>query len=308
MKRIEGTFLQFWWSMREVAPAQWEREFVAMRRAGMQTVILQWTQSDGRDLFEAPDPFPQILDIAHKQKMRFVFGLRHDGRWWREWGSADYLRAETKESASLAREVHRRYGKHPAFAGFYIPYELWDAAFTDAQMRQLREMLVGIGRTCRELAPNKPIFLAPFFAGLISPERFEQVWLSLLEGHPVDVVALQDGVGARGWDDELEQKVPPYFAAMQRACRQRGVKLWCDLECFRLTNNDPSRPQFAPASAERIVRQLRAVSPYVERVVTFDFYHYMSPYRGEAQKALYEGYLATVGSRRSNLPASDGSR
>lgn len=66
------------------------------------------------------------------------------------------------------------------------------------------------------------------------------------------------------------------------------------LECFRLTNNNPSRPSFAPAPPEQIVQQLKAISPYVERVVTFDFYHYMSPYRGEAQKELYDGYLRLV--------------
>jgi hypothetical protein len=37
------------------------------------------------------------------------------------------------------------------------------------------------------------------------------------------------------------------------------------------------------------------VSPYVEQVVIFDFYHYMSPYRGEAHRALYEGYLKAIG-------------
>ena len=39
------------------------------------------------------------------------------------------------------------------------------------------------------------------------------------------------------------------------------------------------------------MRQLAAVSPYVDKVVTFDFFHYMSPLRGEPQRRLYEGYL-----------------
>jgi hypothetical protein len=294
VKLIEGTFLQFQTAMREVSPAQWAQELDAMRAVKMHTIILQWTQVDGQNLFEPPDPFPTILELAHQRRMKFVFGLRHDSRWWREWGNAEYLREEARESAALAREVYRRYGKHPAFAGFYIPYELWDGSFTDAQLKNLRELLHTVGTVCRQLAPGKPVFLAPFFAGLLPPERFEQLWLKLLQGKPVDVVALQDGVGARGWDEQIEERVPPYFAAMQRACRQQGVKLWCDLECFRLTNANPSRPQFAPASAERVIRQLRVVSPYVERVVTFDFYHYMSPYRGEAHKALYEGYLKAI--------------
>lgn len=294
VKRLEGTFLQFWWGMRDVAPEQWEREATAMQTAGLRIIILQWIQADGKNLYEPPDPFPQLLDIAHQQKMQVVFGLRHDSRWWREWGNAEYLLAEARESIAVARAVHRLYGKHPVFAGFYIPYEIWDGSFTKAQVAQMTQFLRTVGYACRQIAPSKPVFVAPFFAGLLPPERFEQLWLALLKDKPVDVVALQDGVGARGWDEEIEKRVPPYFAAMQKACRQRGVKLWCDLECFRLTNNVPSRPAFAPASAERIVRQLKAVSPYVERVVTFDFYHYMSPYRGEAQRALYEGYLRLV--------------
>lgn len=299
MKLIEGTFLQFHAGMREVSATQWAKELDAMRTAKMRTIILQWTQADGKNLFDPPDPFPTILDLAHQRGMKVVFGLRYDGRWWSEWGNAEYLREEAKESVALAREVHRRYGKHPAFAGFYIPYELWDGSFTDVQVENLREMLRAIGSACRQIAPGEPVMLAPFFAGLLSPERFEQLWLSLLQDKPVDVVALQDGVGARGWDEQIEQRVPPYFAAMQRACKRRGVELWCDLECFRLTNNNPVRPAFAPASAERILRQLKAVSPYVKRVVTFDFYHYMSPYRGEAQKALYEGYLSLVAGKQA---------
>lgn len=294
MKLIEGTFLQFQVGMREVSPAQWAQELDVMRAVKIHTIILQWTQADGKNLFDPPDPFPAILELARQRRMKFIFGLRHDSRWWREWGNAEYLREEARESVALAREVHRRYGKHPAFAGFYIPYELWDGSWTETQVENLRELLRTIGGACRQLAPGKPVFLAPFFAGLLPPERFEQLWLKLLQGRPVDVVALQDGVGARGWDEQIEERVPPYFAAMQRACRQQGVKLWCDLECFRLTNADPSRPQFAPASAERVMRQLRVVSPYVERVVIFDFYHYMSPYRGEAHKALYERYLKAI--------------
>jgi hypothetical protein len=295
VKRIEGTFIQFWASMRDIGVAQWQREFAAMHALGFHTVILQWTQAEGKNLFEPPDPFPTLTDLAHQRGMKVIFGLRHDNRWWREWGNAEYLREEARESVALAREVYRRYGKHPAFGGFYIPYELWDGSFNEAQMENLRELLHTIGRACRQLAPSSPVILAPFFAGLLSPERFEQMWLKLLQGRPVDVVALQDGVGARGWDDQIEERVTPYFAAMHRACRQHGVKLWCDLECFRLTNANPSRPQFAPASAERVIRQLRVVSPYVERVVIFDFYHYMSPYRGEAHRALYEGYLKAIG-------------
>lgn len=294
MKTIEGTFLQFWASMREIDAAGWARELDAMRTAKIHLLVVQWVQSDGYNLFEPPDPFPLLLDLARQRGMRVLFGLRHDSRWWRECTDAEYLRQEGEASIALARQVHHRYGRHPAFAGFYIPYELWDGAFTEAQIARFRDLLQRVGSACRQLAPGKQVLLAPFFTATLSPARFEALWLQLLQHRPVDVVALQDGVGARGWDEQIEQRLPPYFAAMRRACQRRRVALWSDLECFRLANNDPDRPRFVPASAERLLRQLKAVSPYVERVITFDFYHYMSPYRGEAQKTLYEGYLRAL--------------
>jgi hypothetical protein len=46
-----------------------------------------------------------------------------------------------------------------------------------------------------------------------------------------------------------------------------------------------------PASVERILKQIDAESPFVTSFVMFDFFHYMSPRRGAAQKKLYEDYL-----------------
>jgi len=197
--------------MRDVGSKRWEREVNAMHTAGLHTMILQWTQAEGKNLFEPPDPFAQLLDIAHRRKMRVVFGLRHDERWWHEWGSAVYLREEAKQSVTLAREVFLRYGKHPAFAGSYIPYEIWDAPFTETQAAQIGELLATIGHACRQMAPGKPVLLAPFFAGLLPPERFEQLRLSLLKERPVDVVALQDGVGARAGTRRPRNGCRPIF-------------------------------------------------------------------------------------------------
>ncbi len=58
MKLIEGTFLQFHAGMREVSAAQWAKELDAMRAAKMRMIILQWTQADGKNLFDPPGPVP----------------------------------------------------------------------------------------------------------------------------------------------------------------------------------------------------------------------------------------------------------
>ena len=47
-----------------------------------------------------------------------------------------------------------------------------------------------------------------------------------------------------------------------------------------------------------MIRQLEAVAPHVERIVTFDFFHYISPFRGAAQRELYEGYRRYLSGKR----------
>jgi hypothetical protein len=111
----------------------------------------------------------------------------------------------------------------------------------------------------------------------------------LLDGAGIDIMMVQDGVGARGWDANLEEKVVPFFRMFAEVCKRHGVSLWCDLESFR--RKDPEKETgFLPTDPDRLARQLKAVAPFVETIVTFDFFHYMSPHRGDAQRALYDGY------------------
>jgi hypothetical protein len=75
---------------------------------------------------------------------------------------------------------------------------------------------------------------------------------------------------------------------MRAACDATGVEMWADTEIFH-HGKDPSRSE--PATIDRIKRQLAAESPFVRSFVMFDFFHYMSPHRGHAQKSLYKDYL-----------------
>lgn len=294
VRPMDGAFLQLH-DLHKIPIQEWGRELDAMRTVKMSVAVLNWTEADGRKLFSDPDPLPAMLDEAGKHGMKVVLGLRWDKEWWKQSGDAKYLAAEAGRNVALAEELQRRYADRPAFFGYYLPHELWDGPYSDAQVAALHRFLMTVGRGCHRTAPGKPVLIAPFFSRRpIPPADFERLWLRLLEDAPVDIVALQDGVGAQGIDEDFEARIVPYFAALQRACRKRNVKAWCDLESFRLTNGNPDRPAFEPAAIARVRRQMAAVQPYVVGTITFDFYHYMSPYRGEKQKALYEGYRALI--------------
>lgn len=291
--RLDGGFIQYQeWMMRLNADA-WHRELDAMRRAKMRIVVLQYLASGEQRFIPAragaTDPTAVILDYADRHDMEVYVGLSSDEGWWKQATDAAYLDGAARACLRLADEAWRRYGKHRSFAGWYLPQELWDASLDDGQIARLRGFFRRVSDGCKRLSGPRPVAIAPFFSGISKPEVVERVYGALLEGSGIDIVMPQDGVGARGWDDQVESRVVPYFRAFRGACLRAGAAMWSDLESFRRADTGRG---FQPTTAERVSRQITAEAPFVERFVTFDFFHYMSPHRGEAQKRLYDDYVA----------------
>lgn len=289
--RIEGSFIQYSdWMMKQTR-AEWRRELDAARAAGMRTIIIQWLALGDRDYMNAPaaeDATRIILEYADRHGMHVYLGLASDDAWWKRWGERDYLDSAARKCEATAERAWKRYGAHRSMAGWYIPHELWDAPFTADQVALLRGFYRRISDRCKRLSAGKPVATAPFFSGLTPPARVADLYADLLTSSGLDIVMLQDGVGARGWDGEVETRVTPYFSAFRDACVRAGVELWSDLECFRLKSGQGGG--FEPAAPGRVLEQLAAAAPFVRRFVTFDFFHYMSPSRGDAARALYQGY------------------
>jgi hypothetical protein len=194
----------------------------------------------------------------------------------------------SKASMRVADQAWKRYGHYFAFAGWYLSPELRDANYSSYHVSEIRAFWRQVGDYCRALSGGKPVAIAPAMSGLIGPETFQRTCTALLIGSGIDIVMFQDGVRARRWNTNLEARVVPYFRAMQSACRLAHAKLWSDIEIFQKAGQGAGS---VPAPIERIQRQLAAESPFVESFVMFEFFHYMSPWRGEAQKELYEDYL-----------------
>ena len=289
---IEGTFIQYQdWMMKMDARA-WRRELDAMRRAGLRLVIIQWLQTESSrfipDDTTATDPTRVILEYADAHDMRVFVGLAYADFWWKRINDVDYLAHTSVKNMRLADEVWKRYGRHRSFAGWYFPQELRDANYPSQHFSRIRDFLKQLGDHCRALSGGKPVSMAPAVAGLETPDVFRDVYISILMGSGVDILIFQDGVGARDWGADLEERITPYFRAMRAACDAAGVEMWADTEVFH-HRGGPSRSE--PATIDRIKRQLAAESPFVKSFVMFDFFHYMSPYRGGAQKKLYKDYL-----------------
>jgi hypothetical protein len=75
------------------------------------------------------------------------------------------------------------------------------------------------------------------------------------------------------------------------------VKFWSDLEVFDIRD-------WSPAPAERIISQAKTVTPYVEKIVIWEFNHYMSPHRWEKGEKLYEDYRKSLLEQSSTTPTA----
>ena len=294
---LSGGFIQLQRWMMELTPDQWIRELDAMHAAGLDTIIIQYLEYGQHSFIptseKATDPTREILRYADAHEMRVFLGTKVDDGWW-NW-DADYLDRSLADRKRLIRTIHSRYAAHRSFSGWYLSEEV-SGHLSPARVRLLRGYFRSQSDVCKSLR-NQPVAFAPFFSHLTSLESMRTIYQELLDGAGIDVVMLQDGVGARDWDRDLEERIVPFFRMFHEVCKGRGVALWSDLESFQHKLPGP-QGNFVPTTTARLIRQLRAVAPHVERIVTFDFFHYMSPYRGTPQRELYEGYLRYQNGRR----------
>lgn len=294
--RLDGGFIQYQPWMMNLSPEDWRAEMADFRRAGMKTLILQWLASGDASFLAGEgqrDPTRVILEEADRIGMQVFLGLAMDNAWWNRWNDDAFLDKIAGRSAALAREIRHRYGQHASFGGWYVPLETWDQDYTPEEVTRLRRCFRSISDACKRESGERPVAISPFISGKASPEVLGRVYASLLKDSGIDLVLLQDGVGARGWDDNLEEYVIPAFRAMRDACLSAGVELWANVESFRLrpggTATQPAG--FETAEYARLARQLAAEAPFVRRCVTFDLFHYLGPRRGAAQKRLYDAYV-----------------
>lgn len=196
--------------------------------------------------------------------MQVFLGLESVSDWWHPGRWRDLLESHAAHNRMLAGELWQRYGAHHSLAGWYLPQELWDGPFTEEQLTAAQRFFRDVGAHCRSLSPGKPkpVAISPFFSGAVPPEAVERLYRQFLAGAGVDILMLQDSVGARGWEDQIEERVVPYFEAMARACRANGLEFWINIESFMLAEGTPDAPKlFLPARPERFRRQLQAATP-----------------------------------------------
>lgn len=292
--KLNGSFLQpelgDQWSH-----AEWEDEFQYMRDVGMDHLILQWsantefgtavypTSVAGLTQNTANDVVGKALEMGDEYGFDIYIGLQLNHEWFAHYtNDLNWLEEEAVLAGELIEDLWDRYGSHDSFAGWYLSFEVdnWNLP-TSAEWQRMADFYNNVTAVADAVSPGLPIMISPFYnvSGGLTPAGWETMWKYILSRTSIDIVALQDGVGA---GHAATGDLAAWFAATRNAidAASPATELWSDTETF---NTD-----FKPMDMALMLDNMEAVEPYVSHYTSFSFNHYMSPQ--EVNPLYYETY------------------
>lgn len=269
---------------------QWAKDLDYMKEVGMDTVIFIRGGYANKLIFPSAhfdnickdDLLGFILDEAAKRDMKVLVGLYTTDLGWQDGNAA----MEIRKNRIFAKEVMQRYGSHPAFSGWYIPHEV------EEDRLNITEVMWGLSYLCKELAPDKPVMISPFFRTVeidwrdpMTSERTYEVWDSIFSrcAENIDICAFQDGTAPPLQLDE-------YLSKINILCKKYHIHQWTNVELFERD----VRHMYYPIPFEVLRTKLEKSMPYVEKAICFEFSHFMSPQSiypsGQNLNRLYKAY------------------
>jgi hypothetical protein len=282
---ITGTWLDFhhqnshdglYWNEQAVAFTceQWQGHIDDIAGVGMDTIVIMSTALDDKAFYPSTflserwdlvcnDPLEAVLLAACRNGQHVFVSAGFYGHQTEETSDApDYLDWHKR----LTEELWARYSHHEAFHGWYIPNEAEiDGHFSDGYM----EFTPRFSAHLRALSPSKKLLIAPYGTNKVQEtDRF----VEQIQRLGVDYIAYQDEVGVR--KTQVEQ-LDEIYARLRRLHDRAGMPLWADVEVFEFEGAVYKSP-LLPAAMERIQRQLEAVSPYVDKILCYQYHGLMN--------------------------------
>jgi len=253
--RLGGSFLQPWRDDLALPRTAWAERIARARLLGCPHIVLQWTRH-GADYALTEALVLDLLDLCHAAGCALTVGLPYDPRYWAVLegktaiGRAEFLAGVEQECAQWLATAP--YAAHPAFRGWYVPYELDQYSWhTPEQIALLTDFL---SRLMTRLAPS-PVAISTFQSGVPGPGSLARLWEAILDKVTIRPM-VQDGVGVFGMANY--RHLEPLFASL----RARGTAFDVVVEVFAQHANEHLAAPFTAeaAPAVRVQAQLAAAS------------------------------------------------
>ncbi len=282
---------------------QWDAKIKEAADAGMEYLVLMATALYYRAFYETKifpkwelgcaDPLEAVLAAADKYKIKFFIGSGFYGDWESDKTISD--RVAMKQRLQSMEEVANLYGHHPSFYGWYWPDE---ACINPRYTPEFIKYVNTLSRLARQLKPQAQIMIAPYGTRIAIPD---DEYVRQLDAMDVDIVAYQDEVGVR--KSKVDETSSFYKGLRKAHDRAQKAKIWADIEIFEF-EGAVYNSALMPASFDRVVRQMEAVSPWVDKILVYQYLGMMNKpgsaaFAGcPASTKLYTDYLNWLNGRR----------
>ena len=291
-KKITGTFLDeitYDIASSNWGEEEWKKEFKTFKETGIDTVIIIRAGLGEKVIFDSKsvssyrrtlpvyqDLASLFLTLSEENEIELFFGL-YDSNYY--WYRNDWQR-EVGINKAFIDEVWERYGEYKSFRGWYLPHETADTSF------RIIDINCRLAEYAKKTSNNLPVLISPYFLGrpspyeaLISLVSWERATPRTLEEHSrqweeifknfaglVDYCAFQDGTVPLL---ELEG----FVKVTSEIAKKHGITLWSNVELF-----DRDVPiKFPPIDWRKLAYKMDVVQPYVEKLISFEFSHFLSP-------------------------------
>lgn len=169
---------------------QWQTILDESRQAGVDTLVVQWTQHGESDFGGADGWLLALLRRAQSDGFKLVLGVHYDPAYYQRMKEGQAAPMEWYQWLAKSLELQRWLRSHAGLEpqGWYLPMELDDRLFAEAALRGVLSRQL---KAFRDLLDG-PLHVSVFSAGVLPPAAYA-AWLDSL---PVDQVWWQDGRGS----------------------------------------------------------------------------------------------------------------
>ena len=282
IKPIEGSWFEFQhilpvegtpWNptLEKFTAEQWAAQVKEVADAGLRNQVLVNIAGYGKTFYPSSlmpqhklgceDPLEVVLSAADMYGVQFFVSNGFFG----DWKKPGFLMSDPKVHKLRVRamtEVVEKYGRHESFCGWYYPNELGiQGHYTDFFINYVNAS----SAEARRLTPKAKTLIAPYGTRNVTAD---DEFVRQLEQMDVDFIAYQDEIGVE--KTKVEESVAFYERLYNLHRRAGRSRLWADVEVFRFAGK-VYNSALLPAPPGRVIRQLEAVSPYVEKILIFQY-------------------------------------
>lgn len=249
---------------------QWDAKIKEIADAGMEYLVLMATALYYRSFsptkifpewqLACPDPMEAVLSAADNYGVKFFIG----GGFYGDWQSSNIISdpIAAKKRLQAIEQITKLYSHHRSFCGWYWPNEAFiNRHYSEEFIRYVNTS----SRLARQLTPQARILIAPYGTRVAVPD---DKYVRQLESLDVDIIAYQDEVGVR---KSAVEETPAFYERLRKAHdRAQRAAIWADVEIFQF-EGAVYKSALLPAPFQRVLRQLEAVSPWVDKILVYQY-------------------------------------